>query len=411
MIEAPDLSPYDPNLIKLIWSKDPEPRYISPSGHMPLGFVEGSRRVLEDHSEGTFSKDPPAKMRAIELVGQEQREYVALENGQVVNAFSVPVIVTRLAHFQLVIALGFPQDASDQEKQGWDALIQEYQTIASVAPDNKMPTLAEIVLPGAQRAGLDPARVVVVIRLDVVAFGTPKVRNDPYEQTESIFSGKTKPNDKIARIKANGTTEMVPLGNELVRRHLSYRLISHTPLDQPPSPTPASSPMVQSTENKIPIDQVADKVAREYAKGVSCEIDFSQGATREVMTLLRYPEFKVEWERVTITIRVRWRFIRFSVSITVLWPRVYTRLSDLILIAWTRWPRGVVTAAAQRVVEGCIIKAALIGGVVGVVMSNPAAAWTAFSGAFENCLKEKAFEYVKCLIPGIAVERVGGKWT
>ncbi|WP_321285371.1 hypothetical protein [uncultured Sunxiuqinia sp.] len=120
--------------------------------------------------------------------------------------------------------------------------------------------------------------------------------------------------------------------------------------------------------------------------------------TKKILTLLRWPEFKIEWKRKTIKIGCS--------KITIVYPKLYTRTVSLVLYAHYVVPTnlGLIIRSA---LEKCAIVSALQGGVAGVVMGNLPVAIAVFQTSFKICMEEYL---LSCIYPSLLLLKNKSEW-
>ena len=119
----------------------------------------------------------------------------------------------------------------------------------------------------------------------------------------------------------------------------------------------------------------------------------------KLLTLFSWPEFKIEWRKKRIKIGCS--------TITITYPILRTRTSKIVFYVYYSLPRNV-GATVFKIASTCAIRSALGGGVVGIVMGNPAAALATFNALFKRCIER---EVVKCIHPGLLTLKETGQWS
>jgi hypothetical protein len=61
-----------------------------------------------------------------------------------------------------------------------------------------------------------------------------------------------------------------------------------------------------------------------------------------------------------------------------------------------------------KIAETCAIRSALGAAIIGIIMSNPAAAFASFNGLFKRCLEQ---EIKNCVNAGLLTIKEAGEWT
>ena len=123
---------------------------------------------------------------------------------------------------------------------------------------------------------------------------------------------------------------------------------------------------------------------------------------RKVLTVFSWPEFKVDWVMREIVIG--------CARVKVKLPGLFIRISKVVLYAIVALPKHNVGKVLLQIVIDCASKSALVGGVVGVVMWNFAAALAAFEALFENCISTQVSHNLTCMVPNLVLVTEKGRW-
>jgi hypothetical protein len=115
----------------------------------------------------------------------------------------------------------------------------------------------------------------------------------------------------------------------------------------------------------------------------------------KIATLLTFPEFMIVWRAFDVDLGC-------GVHVTLSYPVLEIRWSDLTLYAFARYPSDLGNLVEDAIVD-CALKSALAGAVIGVAMGNFASAIAAFQALFTRCLQDKFREAIKCMMPGLAI--------
>ena len=185
-------------------------------------------------------------------------------------------------------------------------------------------------------------------------------------------------------------------------RRISAKVVSGIP------PTPKDSVHQAEVQKGQSPQDIIEQIAKSEASVIEC----NRLARKDIRIaeLVRYPEFKV------VLRDFRWVLYRDrcgnEISVVVTLPVLQIRWSKIDLWAYLRYPSdpAVVNDMVERTIETCAVRAALSGAVVGVVLGNFAAALAAFKAVFQDCLVSHFEEFLKCMIPGLAMlsEEVSG---
>lgn len=186
------------------------------------------------------------------------------------------------------------------------------------------------------------------------------------------------------------------------KREIQARLIDSKAIGK--IPTKARDPIHEVDNPNVAPSKVIDAIVEREGNALDCGKDFDKTEWK-ILTLLEYPEFKVEWRNHSFEIGC-------GVWIVISLPALQIRTSQLNLWAYTRSPKNL-GAFVGHVIETCAWHAALSGAVVGVVLGNFIAALQAFRAVFTECLKDKLGQFIQCMIPGLALiteVKAGNDW-
>lgn len=217
----------------------------------------------------------------------------------------------------------------------------------------------------------------------VAKTGYEKVINDEQDKVLRRTYCKHSTDDPIERTDCD-VYEVMPNGENInynewmsiKKQGLSFLRENPSLKDEPES------------DNVIEVDDLNDeadlkKKAAELLEGFiqpSC-LD-SSGVDhfhKKILRLISWPEFKIEWLKKRIKIGCS--------TITVPWPKIYTRTTSILLYA-----HYIVPVRIDRIIKDaigeCAVYAALSGGVAGVVLGNLPAAIAVFKSSFKICVEE-----------------------
>src|SRR6266404_1305875 len=139
--------------------------------------------------------------------------------------------------------------------------------------------------------------------------------------------------------------------------------------------------------------KIIEDIIKIEREAMNCSLDLIKPPKEwPIMILAAWPEFKVEWRDFTYTIGCGVQFV-------LRLPVLQTRTTGLELWAYAQYASGQLPAIYQ-VVETCVFKSALAGGVIGIAMANIEVAVSVFVSLLQQCL---AVQVVLCLIPGLAL--------
>lgn len=244
----------------------------------------------------------------------------------------------------------------------------------------------KINTPEAKKEGLTTDHFHIVLRFTLAQNRSPVKNLDQVNALENLYRGQ---GGGVA-----GDQEWFQKEN-LELRHI--RDDPNTAFENPP----VDPVRQQDAKERLP-EHILDEVAREVAGDLDCD-DYYEDNSHPVMTLLAWPEFKLEW--YTHTIKIGCSRIKIKL------PRLLTRTAEIVLYATVAVARRDVDDTLMRMIGECAVGSALVGGVVGVVMANFAAALAAFKALFERCIYIKLGQHVACLVPELVLITVKGEWS
>ncbi|MCA9232794.1 MAG: hypothetical protein KDA57_19245 [Planctomycetales bacterium] len=165
--------------------------------------------------------------------------------------------------------------------------------------------------------------------------------------------------------------------------------------------TPVKDPLKeQDAEGRDPdsiVDDIADKIAGE----LNCD-DYYVKDKHPVMTVLAWPEFKVEWYP---------HIVKLGCTRVKIWlPKLRTRIAEVVLYATVAVAKREADATLMKIVSDCALASAAVGAVVGVVLANFVAAEAAFVALFQRCILIKVGQHITCMVPALALITIKGTW-
>lgn len=165
-----------------------------------------------------------------------------------------------------------------------------------------------------------------------------------------------------------------------------------------------SEPAVTRSVREIKKPEQADNYADDIISQITTILVPSECGTmtdkkHKLLSLLAWPEFKIEWK----TIRIKIGCTKISISIPVL--RV--RISELIFYVYYSLPVHI-DRFIFKIAETCAIRSALGAAIIGIIMSNPAAAFASFNALFKRCLEQ---EIKNCVNAGLLTIKESGEWA
>lgn len=211
------------------------------------------------------------------------------------------------------------------------------------------------------------------------------------------FSSSQAPVDSRGRSAADSTDDL-PTNNQMSDVKLAPRIASEGyRLDliatkavgrmalKPVDAMHQVSGSASSTPNVIDI-------INEQAKGLDCQL--GRPIQKRIATVFAFPEFMIKWDPVVVRIG--------CVRVTIWLPNLYIRFGLVVLWAYIGNPEGIAQFIVSQI-EGCAIKSVLTGALIGIVLSNFAAALAAFRVVFVDCVSGIPARVARCLVPGLVL--------
>lgn len=147
---------------------------------------------------------------------------------------------------------------------------------------------------------------------------------------------------------------------------------------------------------------ILDEVVEQVAGDLNCDDQYTN-KRHPVMTVIAWPEFKIEWYSHVIKVG--------CTRIKIWLPKLRTRISEIILYATVAIAMNDTDVTLLQIVGDCAVSSALVGGGIGVVTWNFVAALAAFKVLFENCIYIKVGQHLTCLVPELVLITENGKWN
>jgi len=166
---------------------------------------------------------------------------------------------------------------------------------------------------------------------------------------------------------------------------------------QTPVKDPLKEPDAKGRDPDSIVDDIADKIAGE----LNCD-DYYVKDKHPVMTVLAWPEFKVEWYPHIVKLG--------CIRVKIWLPKLRTRIAEVVLYATVTVAKREADATLMKIVSDCALASAAVGAVVGVVMANFAAAEAAFVALFQRCILIKVGQHITCMVPALALITIKGTW-
>ena len=145
------------------------------------------------------------------------------------------------------------------------------------------------------------------------------------------------------------------------------------------------------------VDKVLDKI---LPKIIPAECGEMRDYKHRLLTLGKWPEFRILWDKKTIKIG--------CAKITIHYPIFEMRIANLVFYVYYALPHNV-GATLLKIASACAIRSALGASVVGIVVGNPAAAAASFKPLFKRCISK---EIRGCIEPGLLkVKEIERGWS
>ncbi len=164
---------------------------------------------------------------------------------------------------------------------------------------------------------------------------------------------------------------------------------------------PEKHQVLQKDTNDTDHSNLLNEIVIKLEIKLNCDNNYIH-QKRKVLTVFSWPEFKVDWVMREIVIG--------CARVKVKLPGLFIRTSKVVLYAIVALPKHNVGKVLLQIVIDCASKSALVGGVVGVVMWNFAAALAAFEALFENCISTQVFHNLTCMVPNLVLVTEKGHW-
>lgn len=153
---------------------------------------------------------------------------------------------------------------------------------------------------------------------------------------------------------------------------------------------------------KVKDPQLVENVAKKKATKMTPECENLEVVAVHIADVLQYPEFKIEWEFVEVTIGC----VRVTLHLPVGYKRTTTQQA---------WGTGTQPTDApdylKNVVRKCTTIAAASSVVVVLVTANGVAAVEAFKAVFIECVKNSLLTMVKCVVPDLIWPVHHSEWS
>ncbi len=166
--------------------------------------------------------------------------------------------------------------------------------------------------------------------------------------------------------------------------------------------TPTQHPILEQYAEGRADSEVLEEISDQVAGNLNCD-DHYISKNHRVVTIFQWPEFKVEWYSRKIKIG--------CATIEIKLPKLRTRTRKKVLYANVVVALRDANDTLKNIVGDCALDSALVGGVVGIVMWNFAAALAAFRVLFENCVHMKVGQHLTCLVPSLVLITEGTEWS
>ena len=165
---------------------------------------------------------------------------------------------------------------------------------------------------------------------------------------------------------------------------------------------PKKDPLREQDANGRSDSSILDEVAERVAGDLNCDDHYTH-KSHPVMTLLAWPEFKIEWYA---------HYIKIGCTRIKIWlPKLRTRISEVVLYATVAIASRDADQTLVQIAGDCAVSSALVGGVVGVVLWNFAAGLAAFKVLFEKCIYIKIGQHLTCMVPELVLITKKGTWS
>ena len=147
------------------------------------------------------------------------------------------------------------------------------------------------------------------------------------------------------------------------------------------------------------LKEVREKIKASPEKKI-CGVEFDI-PPKKVADLLKYPEFKIDWEKKVIKVGYH--------TITIVLPRLYYREATKVLY-YSAFSLEFLGKYITRVVERCLLDSASVALVVALAVKDITAALAVFRVLFNACITYKIGDKLHCFFPELLVQVQHSGW-
>ena len=341
------------------------------------GMVQADRRDFTPATTDTTG-------RPLVIFAAQKEHYNIFRHRKFLASFDADILIEQAIRITAISCLLVKPDTPNQQQL--IAAFRQYDA----QRDGDVVAYAAAHMPNGNTANM--FSVKATYRVEKV--GPRTVHTEQRDATLAMLRGRW-----------NGTVQSSAgpekLEQYIARKDLSVVLVPPTiDVGRPSSPV-RNSHEIDAVDPTNPNPAVFDGFVARESVGLPCEI---RGAERRsVLTLIRWPEFKVTWRDVVIDIGC-------GVHIVITIPFLQIRVGSLVLWAYLGHDNQVAGLLFRQVMNA-LVDAAIDAVVVGLVTEDYYAAAAAFAAEFEDKLIQYAGQDVLCLVPGIAVVREATGWN
>lgn len=239
--------------------------------------------------------------------------------------------------------------------------------------------------PEAKQEGLTTNHFHIALRYTLEQIGSPTPNLDQVDALEKFYRGGA---------SIDGDREW--FGKERIELRYKGEKSGHK------FENPKKDPLREQDANGRSDSSILDEVAEKVAGDLNCDDHYTH-KSHPVMTVLAWPEFKIEWYA---------HYIKIGCTRIKIWlPKLRTRTAEIVLYATVAIAKRDADQTLVQIAGDCAVSSALVGGVVGVVMWNFAAALAAFKVLFEKCIYIKIGQHLTCMVPELVLITKKGTWS
>lgn len=363
--------------------------------------LDGPAPTLADLEVTGNRKPLPRSADNVRLVAATVETYRISKGGKLVGTVDVTVPVTEILTMSVFNHLLIRKTVTEPARSAIIAAWEGYDWTSTPDP---------LAYAREKMANQGVTRDMFAVRQSYRLTKQPNSRTSSTEQRDALLAlygqsiaPATLRKDSRGRTVADGTLDLIgrdaKLPDQLKRDGYRLDLINTAAVGR--MPAKVTDPVHQLVGKLSDTPNVIDIITTEM-KGLDCTIG-KNPIQKRIATVFAYPEFKLTWELY----RIRLGCVTVVLTLPVLW----LRLAGIVLWAYVGNPTNILQHMISQV-EGCAINAVLTGALIGIVLSNFAAALATFRVVFIDCVSSIPANIARCLAPGLVLlTESDGDWT